>query len=112
MAAYFKKDGDSYVTWITGPTHNLLGLRFGAPVGATPEIIALPPVDNGEDPAIEERELLKAVQQGVAEVNEQRGTALTVARILYVPNDTPAYGFYVHCARLLTEQAADEAGEA
>jgi hypothetical protein len=35
----FVRDGDWYLaTRITGPTHNLLGLRFGQPRGSHPAI--------------------------------------------------------------------------
>lgn len=100
----FLKDGFYYCTHITGPTHNLLGLRFGPAPGEF--ALTRLPVHCSEG-RIDEAQLTEAIQRGVASA----GTALFVLEARYVPDDTPAYGTYEGMAHRITRYAASVTAE-
>ena len=71
---------------ITGPTHNLLGLSFCQGV---PETVAVERLKDRSERGLDESLLRQAVLAGVATANAAFGTDYQVARIQYVPTDTP-----------------------
>ncbi len=103
----FSRDGDWYqVVRITGPAHNLLGLRFGEPGGPQPAIERLS-VSNGA-PIIEADDVQGQVLEGVSEANAQLGTDYQVAAIRFITTDTPSSSTYRSLAKSLVEQLAQE----
>jgi hypothetical protein len=90
-----------FVSYITGPAHILLGLRFTVGASsATPSFICKPAAQQWADGKLDENAIAEAVATGVAEVSE----SLNVAEIVYVADDTPRYPLYAHCAKLLAER--------
>jgi hypothetical protein len=104
----FSQQGDvRFVSYITGPSHNLLGLEFGSHDGQ-PVLEAKPgqgPCNHGR---IDEGELLKAVALGVADASASILKPLPVRRVVYVVDDSPRYDIYRHCAKLLASRMLAE----
>ncbi len=104
----FSRDGDWYqVIRITGPSHNLLGLKFGEPDSPQPVVERLS-VSN-EASVIEADDVKRQVLEGLSEANAQLGTEYQVAAIRFVTTDTPSSNIYSSLARILVEQLAQEA---
>src|SRR5262245_25233926 len=100
----FTKKGDTYFcSYITGPSHVLLGLRLGSP-SVIPSMVRLPAKQNCQHGALDEDRIREAVQQGLAQVFARLGVELHVAEISYVADDSPRYEMYQHCAMLLAER--------
>lgn len=97
----FTEDGQrTFVSYVTGPSHVRLGLRFvDAPVDK-PALVRQPPVGSCSHGEIDESSLIEAVLGGVAAVSPD----LHVAEIVYIANDSPRYPLYSHCAKLLAER--------
>jgi hypothetical protein len=75
---------------ITGPTHNVLGLRLSLEPAAAVSIEPRP--IPGEEPTSElltDERVLAWVQQALDEFNASHGTFLRLHRLQYVPSDTP-----------------------
>ena len=97
----FGRNGNLHtVAWITGPTHLWLGLQFAREVVPEPVIVRRPAIGSCDHGAIDPVQLVSAVVAGARE------HGLHPAHIEYVENDSPDYGAYAHCARLLAERAA------
>lgn len=95
------KDGDLYkIARITGPTHNLLALRFGAPTGPTPRVEAL---DSRSGARLDRDAVRGEVEKGVADANQRLGTSYRVDLIQFVPDDTPPETAYRGLAERITE---------
>lgn len=101
MDGVFKQD-DFYVrTWITGPTHNYLALKFGVgplrieALARSSEMSFYSPVD----PDLVRAETL----HGIQDANAEFGTNYTVEVLRYVPDDTASYAVYRHLAKLITK---------
>ena len=104
----FSRDHEWYqVVRITGPTHNLLGLKFGEREMLQPIIEALS-VDDGEATNIADT-IKQQVIEGVAEANAEAGTDYKVAAIRYVVTDTPSSSIYRSLAKSLVEQLVHQA---
>src|SRR5262245_56688059 len=101
----FSRDGDWYqVVRISGPTHNLLGLRFARRSGMPP-VVVRSSVSN-EAPTIEADDVQRQVLEGVAEANAKLGTDYQVAEIRFVTTDTPSPSTYRLLAKRLLEEIA------
>jgi hypothetical protein len=97
----FTSEGERhFVSYITGPSHIRLGLRFSASPVPSPEITCQPAIGASDHAAIDERLLLEAVAAGTAEASP----LLTIAEVFYVADDSPRYSLYRHCAKLLAER--------
>ena len=94
------------MTYITGPTHNLLGLAFRKRGGSGLEIEARPAVGGCEHAPIQEDLLAQAVNDGLQDAASEIGVVLQARKIVYVMDDTPAYRIYRHCAKLIACQVA------
>lgn len=101
MPNIWTRGRSTFVAYITGPTHNLLGLEFGDGQLA---VEALPARGGCEHGAIDEDLLRKAVADGLRDAESQTGVSLRACRITYVANDSPQYGIYRHCAKLIACQ--------
>jgi hypothetical protein len=91
---HFSTDGTFYnVARITGPTHNLLGIRFAGRRRreGDPSIEALRDVPA---PKLAADEVLREVLTGVAEANARNGTVYAVEVVRFVPDDTPPVSIY------------------
>jgi hypothetical protein len=93
---------------VTGPAHNLLGLKLGASNGRAqkPEMVIL----GGAGP-IDSDEVARQVLEGVQEENRALGTSLSVLAIRYVRSDTPSKTVYRQLARSLVRHLASEGGQ-
>ena len=104
MPDFFQQGDVRFVSFITGPCHNLLGLEFGSPVVGQPVMEAKPAIGACDHGRIDEVELLKAVVMGVADSSGPGSVPLSVRRIVYVVDDSPRYDIYRHCAKLLASR--------
>lgn len=96
------KQGEFYVrTWITGPTHNYLALKFGV----EPLCVEVVPPASGTsccrpvDPDLVRAETLRGIQ----DANSEFGTNYTVEVLRYVPDDTANHAVYRHLAKVITK---------
>ena len=86
---------------ITGPTHNLLGLRFGA-AGGEVAVERLGPVTPEAPQLLDEVEVLREISLGVGDANVD----LHVVGVRWVLDDSPPPRVYRMLARQLAEAAA------
>lgn len=101
------KVGNVYkVARITGPQHNFLGLVLCQEAMTLPIIERLE-IDqkHSRSGILDEDEVLAAVQQGIAEANQKFDTHFYLARLQYVPTDTPDLAVYSVLARQIVAQA-------
>jgi hypothetical protein len=89
----FILDKDVYkVARITGPEHNLLGIRI---VGYSREIdVVQLPIKKGESHRINPDAVLAQVTQGLLEVNAELGMDYSISQILFIPSDSPSISVY------------------
>lgn len=101
----FIHDGNFYkVARITGPTHNLLSLRFA--IGddeITPIVERLKPV---LDSLLNSQGVLSEAQAGVHEANRRFGTSFRIASLQFADSDTPPESVYRLLAFSLVERLA------
>lgn len=97
------------VSRITGPTHNLLGLRFSSGQwDAPPQMIDL---DRDDAPMrLQAADIRRAVQSGVEEINRSLHTSYRVDRIEFLHGDSPPVDVYRLLAIAIIERLAS-AGE-
>lgn len=101
MPNFFSDGTRVFATYITGPSHILLGLHFSDTLVDTPTIVrksAIGCCRHGE--SLDETRLVFAVQRGVSEVSPTLG----VAEIVYVEDDTPNYSLYMRAATELAKR--------
>ena len=96
----FGQDGDLLtVSYITGPRHIWLGVRFAdQPVGA-PQILERPPIGSCDHGDLDPARIVASVVAGA------EGTGKFPERIEFIQNDSPAYNLYELCGRLLAQRA-------
>lgn len=104
MPDFFQQGDVRFVSYITGPSHNLLGLEFGCPAVGQPLMETRPAVGACDHGRIDEAELLKAVALGLADSSASGLKPLAVRRVVYVVDDSPRYDIYRYCARLLASR--------
>jgi hypothetical protein len=103
----FSKDGDwLQVIRITGPSHNLLALKFGK-IDAAGLIVERLSVSN-EAPVIDAEDVERQVLEGVAEASALLGEHHHVKAIRFVTTDTPSSNIYFSLAKAIVEQLAPE----
>jgi hypothetical protein len=94
---HFSQDGDlDVVSYVTGPKHVRLGLKF-ATSPRTTVLTVRPPIGGCDHGVLDPAKIEDAVLRGVADASAE----LFVERIEYVANDSPDYVLYNVCARLL-----------
>jgi len=102
----FLVDGDVYrVVRITGPTHNMLGLKFVT--GDEPNDLKLEPLSSDADvqgATLRPDEIRHNVLEGVADANRTLGTNYRVGLIQFLPSDSPPVVVYRELARRLVER--------
>lgn len=77
---------------ITGPSHNLLGLRLSEEECDT-EVIALP-VKSGETTNVSKEDVLNQAIRGVDSASTSVGKTYYVSEIYYLPSDTDSPEVY------------------
>lgn len=77
---------------ITGPQHNLLGLRLSE-TGEVVKVVSLP-IKNGEEPKVEEQEVLRQVEEGLQNINRELGRQYFISEVQYVPSDSESTSVY------------------
>jgi hypothetical protein len=101
---HFSRNGDWYHAHrITGPSHNLLALRFDEANASGP--IVEPLSGSNEPPVIAADDVQRQVLAGVAEANLRLGTSYNVAAIRFVATDTPSPKIYNFLAKAIVEHA-------
>jgi hypothetical protein len=102
------RDGEIYrASRITGPHHNLLGLGLSAEASSKPQVERLGPrADDAGVDALDQEQVVAHALHGVAEANRRLGTRFGVARIQYLPTDTPPASAYAVLAARIVEEAA------
>lgn len=104
MPSFTRKNGRYFVSYITGPSHVLLGLAFDS-TAASPTVHREPRRGESDQGTLDESKIREAVVAGAAEA----GVQLHPVEITYVENDSPRYDLYQYCAYLLAKRVA--AGE-
>ena len=93
------------VSRITGPSHNLLQLRLSE--GRTsdrPTCERLPAQEACRHAPLDEPALVRAVQEGINEANNELGTSYSASHIRYVANDTKPEAVYAYLALSIVKQ--------
>ncbi len=97
MPQFTYRDGRYCGSYITGPKHIWLGLRFGT--SQELQVIRLPAIGGRLHEVIDEVRLVEAIQAGVCEAEKEAGAHLAVEEVAYVENDTPSYALYQTCGK-------------
>jgi hypothetical protein len=92
------KDGRFFISYVTGPSHVLLGLSFG-PALVEPVMICQSNSRCGHG-LLDERRIREAVIAGVAAATSK----LHPTEIVYVDDDSPRCEIFKHCAFLLAQR--------
>ena len=93
-----------YISFITGPSHNLLGLELGKDTQGKIELIKKPCIGDCDHGMINEAQLLIAIQDGVKKANSEKNAQYSIKSVVYVENDSPRYDIYKHCAELIVKR--------
>ena len=104
MPTFARKKDRYFVSYITGPSHILLGLSFG-PAGTQPVVVRQSRPDHCDHGPLDESRIGDAVMAGVAEA----GVQLHPAEIVYCEGDSPRYELYQHCGCVLAQRVASGA---
>ena len=98
----YTRSGDYYrVSFVTGPSHVLLGLLLGVGNKANIDMVSLGVAGKCNHGSHDLENMKQSVIEGVSKANNEFGTNFTIKEIQYVKNDTPNYTLYVHCAYLI-----------
>jgi hypothetical protein len=102
MPGYIVKEGRHFVSYITGPSHILLGIKFTKePVHA--KVVKEPAQGMCFHGSLDESQILAAVQEVLA-AHRAEGATVFAAEVVYVENDSPRYDLYRIAAHLLAKQ--------
>jgi hypothetical protein len=102
MPGFIVKDGRHFVSYITDPSHVLVGVRF-APEPVTPKLVRQPADGSCFHGSLDEARILEAVQEVLA-AHRSEGASVYAAEIVYVENDSPRYDLYRIATHLLVKQ--------
>lgn len=102
----FAKDGKHFVvSYITGPSHVLLGLAVSRERSDSDVLmVRRPAARRCLCGSVEERRVREAVLAGIAAANHDLGSDWRPTEIVYVEDDSPRYSLYEHCAKQLVER--------
>lgn len=101
MATFSRTNGRYQVSYITGPSHVLVGIVLGGQ-GETPKVVRHSNSSTCEHGPLDERRICESVLEGIAE----SGAKLVPSEIHYVEGDSPNYGLYKYCGLLLARRIA------
>lgn len=102
----FLFDGEFYkAIKITGPKHNLLGLRFTSAndIIKKLEVIALQK-DKNSAVTITVDEVKNQVMKGLDEINEELNTNYKIIQIQFIPSDTASTTVYKELTKEIVKQ--------
>lgn len=103
MPSFITKGGRHFVSYITGPSHVLLGIKFFAdPV--EPTLVKQPKQGSGSQVQLDEVEIRSSVLEVLAVYRAKNGASLYAAEIVYMEDDTPNYALFGYVAGLLVER--------
>ncbi|BFM13651.1 hypothetical protein R50072_38040 [Simiduia litorea] len=98
----FTRSGDHYrVTYISGPSHVLLGLLLDEGNETKIDMVGLGAVGTCNHGSHNLENMKQGVIEGVSKANTKFSTNFSIKEIEYVENDTPNYTLYAHCAYLI-----------
>ena len=92
------------VTRITGPSHNVLGIEFGAGIANSEIVVDELDKQGGPVRSLAREDVKRNVLLGISEANDQFGTAYVVKRIEFVPHDSPPVEIYRLLAKSIIER--------
>ena len=101
MPQYTKSNESYRVSYITGPSHVLLGLTLSQAKPAAINIRNLGSAGKCHHGQLNLESIKESVIEGVTKANQLCGTKYYVGQIEYIENDTPNYALYTHCAYLI-----------
>jgi len=104
MPIFSRKNGRYFVSYVTGPSHVLLGLSFGSP-STQPVIVRLARAGHCDHGPLDEARIREAVMAGVATASVQ----LHPVEIVYCEGDSPRYELYRRCGYVLAQRVASGA---
>jgi len=104
MPTFTRKNGRYFVSYITGPSHVLLGLSFG-PASTQPALVRLPRAGHSDHGPLDESRIREAVMAGVAAA----GVQLHPVEIVYFEGDSPRHELYQQCGYVLAQRVASGA---
>lgn len=104
---YIKIDDWFKVVRVSGPQHNVLGIKFGMDAILAPDVIVHAiDVEYRSRRCLESGDVLMSVLDGVAEANANLETALVVHQVEFVTSDSPPVTIYRFLARSIVERVA------
>lgn len=105
MPSFLTKEGRHFVSYITGPSHVLLGVKFTNQV-SDPKLIKQPSQGICSHGKLDEDQIRQVVQEALAAFREE-GSSIYAEEILYVENDSPRYDLFHLAAYSLVKQYVD-----
>ena len=102
MPSFLLRDGRHYVSYITGPTHTLLGVKF-TDQPCQPNMVKHKAVSGAPHEQLDESRIAMAVEEVLIELR-QNGAPVFAAEIAYVEDDSPRYTAFKIAATLLVRQ--------
>ena len=102
MPGFHIDGGTHFVSFITGPSHNILGLKLVDDKRESPLIVA----KEGKyaSNTFDEAKLTIAVQTGVDRALKDSSRKIYVSEIVYMKDDSVRYDAYEICAGLIVER--------
>ena len=91
------------MSYVTGPSHVTLGLSFDGR-SARPRLVKAPAVGECSHGALDEAQILAAVNEGIAKATENSASTLYLSEVVYVENDSPKYDLFRYCAYLISRR--------
>ena len=104
MPSFGHKDGRYFVSYITGPSHVMVGLSFG-PADKEPLVVCLSNLGSCNHGTLDETRIRESVLAGVAEACVE----LHPAEIVYCEGDSSRYDIYQQCGYVLAQRVASGA---
>jgi len=104
MPTFARKNDRYFVSYITGPSHVLLGISFG-PAGTAPVIVRQSRPSHCDHRPLDESRIREAVMAGVAAA----AVPLHPVEIVYCEGDSPRYELYQQCGYVLAQRVASGA---
>ena len=101
MPQFGHQDGFDTVSYITGPSHVLLGIHFSTEPVASLELTKRQRIGSCSHGPLDEARIIESIQAGVAAANAETGANLFAAKAFYVEDDSPRYTLFERCAYVL-----------
>ena len=109
MPQFGHQDGFDTVSYITGPSHVMLGIRFADEPVTGIRLVKRPRVGACDHGQLDEVRIIESIRAGIAAANDQTGARQSAVEAFYVENDSPHYELYERCAYLLAMRRAQAA---